>query len=79
LDGWILIQAGARWKWQQGAFTLSCDPERIQWDCVLEFLRQSLFGPGITTSQVASFHLQTFVEFQPVRGPDQIGYCAGGQ
>jgi len=31
--GWLdLIQAGAEWKWQQGAFTLSCDPERIQLD-----------------------------------------------
>jgi len=61
-------------EWQQGAFTLSCDPERIQLDVVLEFLRQSYWASGITTSQV-QVSIQHSLNFSLFRGPDQIGYA----
>jgi len=61
-------------EWQQGAFTLSSDPERIQLEVVLDFLRQSYWASGITTSQVQT-SIQHSLNFSLFQGSDQIGYA----
>jgi len=71
LDGWIWIQAGAM-EWQQGAFTLSCDPSAFNWICGGWSSASVDIGARESTARV-KFPYNIRFDFSLSRARDQMG------
>ncbi len=61
-------------EWQKGAFTISCDPARINLDLVVDFLVQSYWGSGMERSKIQT-SLHHSLTFSLLKETDQIGFA----